>query len=166
MTLKTTISCGIKAEQSGSADLASAALALAKAADQVMPNGTANGQSDKIFADQRTLSGSSNEDLDLAGGVNDFEGNAITFAEVTSIFVQAGANNGGNIEVSPAAANGFLGPFGDASDKISLAAGEKFLITNIGAGWTVTGGTGDLLNIANTDGSAATYDIVVAGRSA
>lgn len=136
-------------------------------ADKIVGSGTGSQQGDEAYFNSRQLSAGGNEDVDLAGGLTNIFGDALTFVEVIGILVVADENNGGNIVFGPASPNGFLGPFADASDRLKLAAGERFLITNTGAGWAVTAGTGDLLNFANDDGGAvANYELVVLGRSA
>lgn len=129
--------------------------------------GTGDGQADVLFADQRTISASGSEELDLAGSLADPLGGTAAFAEVCSIEVRAAAGNTNNVVVGGASSNAFTGPFGDASDTIAIAPGGVLILTHPGAGWTVTAGTGDLLQVANSSsGTSVTYDIVVVGRSA
>ncbi len=135
--------------------------------DLIIGSGTGSGQSDLCYFNTRTVGASSNEDVDLAASLASPIGETLTFVEITAILVVAAAGNGGNITFGPASSNGFTGPFGDASDRISLAAGQRCLLTNTGAGWGVTASTGDLLNFANSDsGAAGSYDLVIIGRSA
>jgi len=135
--------------------------------DVVIGSGVGAGQSDLAFFDKRPLAGSANEELDLAGGLVDLLGATITFAKVCGIYVQADAANGGNIVVGGAAANTFLGPFVNATDKVNVAAGQRFVAVNmLAAGWPVTPATADLLRIENDDAGAANYDLVIIGRTA
>ena len=128
------------------------------------PGGDAN-QANKMFSDTRTVAASANDDLDLAGSLVDPVGATLTFASVKAIYIKAGAANANDLVFGPAPSNGFLGPWADASDRVSLKAGEVFLITNRAAtGWGVTAGTGDLLRVTNGgSGAAVTYDIVLIG---
>lgn len=118
-----------------------------------------------LFSDTRTIAASSNEDIDLAGSLSDAFGSTLTAAEILAIYIAAASGNTNNVVFGPAASNGFTGPFGDASDRLSVKPGEwQSLIS--GTGWAVTAGTGDLLNIANSSsGSGVTYDLVIIGRS-
>lgn len=167
MSLTTTIRAAISAAYKGSADFAEPKFDLPFHADIVLKSGTAANKADLMFSDQRSISASSNEELDLAGGLTDPLGNALTFAKIKAILIRAASGNGGNIVVGGAAANGFTGPFADATDKLNIPAGGAVLLAAPSAGWSVTGGTGDLLKIANDDGAAAgTYDIIVIGTSA
>ena len=130
-------------------------------------NGTSANQADLIFRDQRTLALSTSENLDLAGGLTSVFGAAITFVKVKLIYVKAKSDNGGNIIVGGAAANAFVGPFADSSDKINVPAGGMYQVADATTGWTVTAGTGDILKIENDDGAAeGTYDIIIVGTSA
>ena len=127
-------------------------------------DGSGANQAEKVFSDERTLSGSSSEDLDLAGSLTDSQGNTITFTAIKSLTVIGGSSNGDDIEVGGAAANGWYGCFKDSTDIGLAAPGGAFHADNpSAAGWAVTPGTGDLLKIANADGSTATYEIEIVG---
>lgn len=165
-TLTGTIKAGFGLHYKGDIDLGSQTAKLPFPAEIVIGSGTGSGQSDLAFWDNRSLSASASEDLDLAAGLNDAFGQSLTFVEVNGIYVKADADNSGNIIVGGASSNAFTGPFGAANDTVALAAGESFIITNMGTGWTVTAGTGDLLKVANSHASAAKYDIAIIGRSA
>lgn len=129
--------------------------------------GTGNGQADTVFADQRTLAASANEDLDLSGALVDPLGAAAGFAEVCAIEIRAAAGNTNNVVVGGAGSNAFIGPFGANTHTIAIPPGGCLVLHHPGAGWAVTAGTGDLLRIANGgSGTGVTYDIVVLGRSA
>jgi len=130
-------------------------------------NGTSADQADLIFRDQRTLALSTSENLDLAGGLTSVFGATLTFVKVKMIYVKAKSTNGGNIIVGGAAANAFVGPFADSSDKVNIPAGGLYHVADPTTGWTVTAGTGDILKIENDDGAAeGVYDIIIVGTSA
>lgn len=131
-----------------------------------LTTGTTAGKADLVFADTRTLTASSSENLDLAGTLTDVFGATLTFVEVVAIYVKAAAGNTNNVVVGGAASNGFVTPFGASTDTVKVGPGGVFLLTN-DAGFGVTAGTGDILKIANGGGSTSvTYDIVIVGRSA
>lgn len=157
---------GIGLNITGPADLGSQKASLAAASAMAIANGVLPGQCDLAFFDQRTLAGSTSEEIDLAGVIAGPFGATITFVEVCGLFVSAAAANGGNIIVGNAAANQFVGPFGAAAHTLAIDAGERLLLTNLGVGWPVTAGTADKLKIDNSDGSSAVYDIAIIGRSA
>lgn len=167
MTLRTTLRAAISALLEGSPDLGSSEHELPFHSEVTMKSGVAANRADLMFSDQRTLSGSSSENLDLAGGsLTDPLGTALTFAKIKAILVIADSDNGGNIVVGGASSNGFTGPFADSTDKIEVPAGGSMMLTAPVNGWTVTANTGDILQIENDDASSATYDIVLIGTSA
>lgn len=133
-------------------------------------SGIAAGQADVIFSDTRTLSASSNEDLDLAGGLTGAFGASLTFAKIKAVLIVAAAGNTNNVIVGGAASNTFSSIFGDATDKVVIRPGGVFLLA-VGTGdlnaYGVTATTGDLLRVANSGaGTSVTYDIIVVGTSA
>ena len=160
------IGLDINLTQVGSNDLGSPKLRVTIAKALALTAGTAaTDEADILFADQRTVAASSNEDLDLAGSLSDAFGSTITAAEIVGIFVSAASGNTNNVEISVPASNGFVGPFLAASDGYSVKPGEWAFFQSQ-SGWAVTAGTGDLLNFANSSsGSGVTYDIVIVGRT-
>ena len=129
--------------------------------------GTGANQLDLVFSDQRTLSATSSEELDLAGGLTDSFGTTLTFARIKYLYVYSASANGGLIQVGGAATNAFVNWVANSSDILQVRPDGAFTLSAPGAtGYAVTGGAGDLLKIANTDSSEATYDIVIAGTSA
>lgn len=129
--------------------------------------GTANGQADILFHDVRTLAASASENLDLAGVLANAFGNTVTMAEVAALYIEADAANTNDVVFGPAASNGFLGPFGDASDRLKIGPGKCAFIPAPAAGWAVTAGTGDQLFVGNGgSGTPVTYTIILVGRTA
>ena len=167
MTLTTQVRAGISAKLVGSADFANPVFDLPAHADISILSGAVDGKADLLFSDQRTLAADANEDLDLAGGLLDPLGATLTFVDVVAILLRAAAANANLVNMKPATVSGFLGPFGDASDVVSVQPGGVALFVAPNAGWPVTAGTGDLLNIANGGSvTPVTYDIIIVGRSA
>lgn len=135
--------------------------------DLELSSGTGASQCDLRYRAQRTLAASANEDLDLAGVLTDAFGTTLTFVKVRGIWVLAATGNTNSVIIKPAAANGFLGPFGAAAHTITLPPGGVFMATAPDAGWSVTAGTGDKINVANSAaGTSVTYDIHIIGASA
>ena len=166
-TLNTQFRAGFGAELVSAKDNGAARFPLQLPGATTIPTGTANGQADTLFDDDRSLAAGASESLDLAGGVLTGPlGDALTFADIVGIYIRADATNQGNLLVGGAAANAFSAMFGDATDKIILPPGAEFMITNPTSGYVVTPGTGDLLKIENADGvNAAGYRITLIGRS-
>ena len=167
MTLVTHVRPGFAANFTKQLDLAPVTQGLPFPGSITLKSGTGNNQADLIFTDQRTINASSSENLDLAGSLAGPAGDTLTFVKVKGIYVRAAAANGGNIVLGGASSNAFTGPFGAANDVLNIPAGGYVELCAPVAGWTVTAGTGDLLQVANDDsGAAATYDIVIIGASA
>lgn len=158
------IALRINAQQVGSADLGSPRMTLDPIGEimQFVSGTDAIGKLDLLFSDTRTLAGSANEDLDLAGALTDAFGATLAMAELVVLFVKAksGANT---INVTRPASNG-VPIFLAAGDGVPVLQGEYFLFVSQ-KGVAVTAGTGDKLNITNTGSGNVTYDIVALGRS-
>ena len=166
MSLKLKVSALVEGEYKGVNDLGTPRMDLAVKKILDFAPGVAAGQLDKLFADSRTLAASATESLDLAGSLTDPLGQALSFAKVNVLMVRAAATNANDVVIGGAASNGFTSPFGAADDKIKIRPGGCVLLF-CDAGYAVTAGTGDQLQIANGGaGSAVAYDIVLAGRSA
>lgn len=132
-----------------------------------LTDGAGNGQADRIYARTLTLAASANQDIDLNGALLNPIGGPGVFARVKAIAIRAADTNTNNVVVKPAAANGFLGPFGAAAHQISIQPAGRAILLAPNAGWTVVAGTGDLLNVANSGaGTPVTFDIIVIGTSA
>jgi hypothetical protein len=124
-----------------------------------LANGTAADQADQIWIKERTIAGSSNDDLDLEGGLTDIFGTAINPARVKGLIIMPAAANAGPITVGNAAANGAALFFGAVTHTVSVRAGGLFVNYAPETGWTTIAGTGDILRIANPNGSSVTYKI-------
>lgn len=135
------------------------------AVSNAFANGTGADQANMVWSDERTLADDGTENIDLAGGLTDAFGTSITFTGIKAILIHNQSGDAG-LEITPAVSNGFLGPFADASDQITVPAGGQLLITNpSAAGWAVTAGTGDLLTLTHdgTGTSSLSYKIVIVG---
>lgn len=167
ITSKLVIAASIN--QTNALDLAAAAIPLEYRAAVDLASGTAAGQADKVFHDQRTLSASATEDLDLAGVLLDVFGAAITFAKIKGLIVKAAAGNTNNVVLGAAAANPWTALLG-ATGTLTVRPGATVAVFAGAAdatGYAVVAGTGDLLKVANSaGGSPVTYDIVLLGTSA
>ena len=152
--------------QVGSNDIGSPKMVVAIEKLLSLSAGTAaTDQANLFFSDTRTLTASSSEDLDLSGVLVDAFGATIAAAEIVAIAVIAASGNTNNVNVSRPASNGFIGPFLAAGDGVSVKPGEWQPFVSQ-SGWAVTGGTGDLLTIANSgSGTSVTYSIVIVART-
>lgn len=167
MSLTATIGMKFAGKFVSELDVNSAEYPFSLSSNFTFANGTGANQANQVFTDTRTIAASGNEDLDLAGSLSDAFGNTITFTKVKAIHVITDAGNTNNVEVTRPASNG-LPMFMAAGDGISLGPGwSTTIVAPTAAGITVTAGTGDLINIANSAGSTSvTYTIVIIGTVA
>ena len=128
--------------------------------------GTAVNQGDLAWWDTARSLAATTEELDLAGGLPDPEGNAITFARIKKLYIKNNnTTEGETLKIGGAAANAFL-LFDDPTDIYELGPDGIFFVDEpSAAALPVTAGTGDLLKL---DAGAATvsFDICIIGASA
>lgn len=166
-TLRTTIKAAIAAVYAGSNDFAAPEFNLPYADDIVMRTGTGTNQADKLFADQRTITASSSEDLDLAGVLTDPLGATLTCVKLKAIYIKAAAANTNDVLVGGASATQITGLFSNVNDVIVVKPGGVFLWVAPQAGIAVGASSTDLLKVANSSsGTGVTYDIVLICTSA
>jgi hypothetical protein len=166
-TLKTTVIAEIAATYKNVLDLGSPTDAFLKRTKIELTNGTGANTADVMFHDQRTLSASATEDLDLAGSLTGPFGATVTMAEVRAILVSAAAANTNNVNVTRPASTG-VPLFLAASDGIAVPPGGVFLWSCPADGKvSVAAGSTDLLTFTNSSsGTSVTYDVVIIGTSA
>lgn len=128
-------------------------------------NGTSANQANMMFTDTRTITASSTENLDLAGGLTDPFGTSIVFTRVKGIIICAASGNTNNVIVGGDATSTFLTWVGAESDSVIVRPGGMIcLVAPDATSYAVTATTGDLLMISNSGGSTGvTYDIVLFG---
>ena len=153
---------------SDTAELATPRSNISKQYKRTTANGTGSGQADLRFQDSaRSLAAAATENMDLAGGLTDEYGNTITFATVTGITIKnLNTVTGDNLTIGGAASNPAALWFGATTHTLTIEANQIFHITT-DVGWTITGGSADVLKILNDDATnAITFDIIIEGRSA
>lgn len=130
-------------------------------------DGVGINKAESIFRDQRTLTASATEDIDLAGVLTDAFGATISFTKVKAIMIYAATANTNNVQVGGAASNGFINWVSSPTDVIEVPPNSLFFLMNpTAAGYAVTAGTGDLLKITNGGGgTSVTYDIIIIGET-
>lgn len=128
--------------------------------------GAGNNQIKNWYAAQRTLAAGANDDLDLAGSLNNDFDAALVFTAIKLLLVSIVAPDGvKKLRVGPqGVANAFPGKWGGVT---ALFYDEVYnfnaIINHPWAGYPVTAGTGDILRINNPGAGAVTYNILIAG---
>lgn len=169
MGVTSTLSMSASVLQTKALDLTAAEDSLAFRRAVQLTDGTTAGKADRVFHDRRTLAASASEDLDLAGGLTDAFGQALTFVRVKGLFIAAAAANTNNVVIGNAASNAWaalLGAAGTVTLRPGACLGVMTGQTDPTA-YAVTAGTGDQLKVANSaGGTGVTYDVVIVGTSA
>lgn len=164
MALEVQLSAQISGTETSALDLATAQLPINLRSILNFANGAGADQASKIFTDERTLSASGDEDLDLSGGLTDAFGNSIALTKLKGLLVIADSDNTNDVVITRPASNG-VPLFSAASDAIPVKPkGFFFWAAPDAGGITVTASTGDLLNLSNSaGGTSVTYKIVIIG---
>lgn len=165
MSLQATISAAIAASLTGNGKFGKVAHDMGYSPVIALADGSGANQANKMFADSRVIAASGTDALDLNGGLSDALGQSLTLTRVVAILVKAASGNGADLLVGPAAVNGFVGPFNAAADRVKVKpGGMMLLVAPTVAGFPVVAGTGDLLNVVNSNaGATGAYDIVIVG---
>jgi hypothetical protein len=165
MPLNATIALSITGALTASLDLEAVTSSLTKKLLMSLSDGSGANQATNVFSDTRTLAASASESLDLAGTLINALGATISFAKVRALMVFAAASNINDVLVGGVASNGFIAPFGSATDKVKVKpGGAMILLAPDVNGYAVTAATADLLQIANSAaGTTVTYDVIVIG---
>jgi len=168
MPLATTIKAGIEFNQSGGADFGPQRFQGSVSALLQLTTGTGANQADIVWADERTVASATADDIDLYGVLTSALGQTINAVEVVAFLLinapldpSAAANTtsltvGGDAAAVPNISSGPLGP-----RSVMLLADP-----DAGGLATVTATTGDVIQVTNGSGAAATYQILIVARSA
>lgn len=164
-SLKSSIS--LESELTNPLDLSTPSSLLKLAQQMNFTQGAGAGQSDMIWHDQRTITASSTDSLDLAGtALQSPFGANLTFARIKLLLVRAATGNTNNVNVTRPASNGVPWVLAAGDGVPVLPGGLFFWYAPSAAGIAVTAGTGDLIDIVNSGaGTSVTYDIVIVGAS-
>ncbi len=154
----------------------SEALSLSTVEDQAtlefrpsLTDGTANGQADRLWHDERAVAGGANDDLDLTSLVTDLFGDSVvvSFSTIKAVLlVVTTTTSGAMLHVGGAGSgdNGFGAPFNDDPDAVLQVAAEGCLmLVHQQSGWIVDNGVADVLRVHNPGASPVTYKIVFVG---
>ena len=168
MSLTGKLSYTLTASRSSTRDLGAASVSESLSYSQVIADGDGANQAERVWGDSRSLAASATEEHDLAGGLTDGLGATITLTEVRALAVKASTANASTITLGGASSNAWEIWAGAAGDAIKLRpGGSLILIAPDATGYAVTGGSADLLKVANDSTSVtAAYDIFVLGSEA
>lgn len=167
MPVTATVRASWSSTQTAVLDLGAAKAPAALDLLTAFASGTGAYQADLHWSDKRTLAASATENLDLAGGLTDPYGVAITFARIRAWLIYAEVGNANSVIVGGAASNAWATWAGAATHTLTIPPGGVVLLVAPGAtAWAVTAGTGDLLKVANGGaGTGVTYTAAFLGAS-
>ena len=167
-TLSATLRTIIKSTYTQGLDLVNTPDGLSLTRTQILTTGTGLDQGNVQWHDQRVISASSSDTIDLADASNaikDAFGNSLNLDTIKFIFIRnvTPEASPAEIQIDPTVSNGWTTAIAGIT-KIPTTGWFCMLAPNA-AGFNVTAGTNDQLKITNNDGSnAATYEIVIIGN--
>jgi len=128
-------------------------------------DGTGANQAKKIWTDTRTLTASATENLDLAGGLTDAFGAALTFTAIKALIVKADPANVNDVVLGGHASAAWVAPFAASTERVNVKPGGMIaLVAPDATGYAVVATTGDLLKVLNSAGSTSViYTIIIIG---
>jgi len=172
MGVSATLLARLKATDTGSNALGTQSFSPDVKKQIDLTDGTAAGNADLFYADERTVADGANDDIDLYGGLTDAFGNTINMAEMVGILIineqKDGTANTTDLTIGAATAP-FTGFLGGTTPTIGPIKPGGFVM--IGAGdaagiGAIVDASSDTLRVANSAGAANIYQIAIVGRSA
>jgi hypothetical protein len=130
-------------------------------------SGTGVDTADRIYMKKDTVATGTPKTYDIAGGLTDILGNTITMAKVNAIIVVNNSVTAGEILTVGAGSNPLLNWVIATGDGVKAGPGGAVVCLDPSlAGYAVTGGTGDVLQISVAAGATVPIDVIIIGRSA
>lgn len=127
--------------------------------------GTGSGNANWAYYASRTVNATTADNLDLSGSLTDGLGNTISATKLKLLVIGIASPDGTKtLRVGPrGVANTFQGPWGGTASTDYVSVTTWHVIYEPVAGYTITGGTGDVLGIYNSSAGSLTYSILLAG---
>lgn len=134
---------------------------------RVFTHGTGDNQVNLWHLKQYTLAATSFNLHDLAGGLTDYKGVALTFAKIKFIYVALVTQDGANaLRIGPQnQSNPWVGPWGGTGATVYKTIYSDWEDFRPVTGHTVVAGTGDIFPVYNPGASSVTYLLWVLGNS-
>lgn len=132
-----------------------------------MLDGTDANESDMVYSVSTTVGTGAPDNYDLAGSLASLlTGSTLTYAEVTAVVViNESTTPGESISVGGGITNPISSMWGAAGDLAVVGPGGVFVLTSPIDGYSITGGSADILRI-NTTAASVGYRLIIIGRSA
>lgn len=128
-------------------------------------DGTGADQLGSMFYDASRPLNTTSEDLDLAGGLTDFQGDALALNNLKVLVAEnLDTDAGDTLKLKTGSANPVTGLLGGTSPTLTVYPGGLLLIVNPSEAPTVTGGSADTIAFETADNSS--YKLLLAGDNA
>lgn len=128
-------------------------------------DGTGSEQLGSWFYDESRALNATSEDLDLAGGVTDFQGDALALNNLKLVFAEnLDTDSGDTLTFKPGGTNPIAGIQGGTSPTLVIPPAGLFLLVDPNGTFTVTGGSADTVAFQTADNS--TYKVLLGGDNA
>ncbi len=130
--------------------------------------GTTVDLADVIWHDQRTLTASSNDDIDLSALTRSIYGSSVAsaFVRVKGIYIcNTNTVTGDYLRIDSSVTNGFVGWCVNATSKCEIGPDSVCILASKKDGWTVDG-THKVLRITANSSHTVIYNIAIFGTSA
>ena len=131
-------------------------------------DGEGSNKVQQVWSDERDVATSSDDDLDLAGTLTNYLGEAVTFTKIKVMaFLNVTSSSAAALmQIGGEGINDFINWVANATDIIQVATGGAFVLVRPDAtGYAVTAGTGDILRVTNASGAnTLTYQILLLGE--
>lgn len=167
-TLTSTVKMSVVAKlHNDSVDIGQADYNVSEMVSKVFGNGATTGLANALWTDERTISISSDDDIDFAGGVVDAFGTTLTFTAIKAILIEADATNTVSLIMGGDTTTNIANLFGTDTDTLLIKPGASLCLLHPTTGYTVTATTADKLRFTNSSGAATQkYKISVIGVKA
>lgn len=138
---------------------------LLPARSRSFTHGSGSGQVNKWHLSQRTLATVTYDNLDLAGGLTDYKGAAITFTKIKYAYIAIiSPSSTKSLRVGPQnQSNAATLHWGGTGATVYETFYTDWELYEPYTGFTVTAGTGDIFPIYNPTGSSITYTLFLMG---
>jgi hypothetical protein len=141
---------------------------------QPFSDGVVAGKFDRFYLAERTVLTAANDDIDLSGSLTDVFGNVISAVELVALVIlnkpldPTAAPNTTNLTIgggSNPVTVGFLGGTTPTIGPIRPGGFVALMNPDASGLGAITGGSGDILRVANSAGVSCKYQIAAAMRS-
>lgn len=133
--------------------------------NKVFTDGTGADQVGSVFVDETRPLNATSEDLDLAGGLTDFQGTALALNNCKVIFAEnLDTDAGDTLKLKPGGTNPVTGILSGTSPELTIYPGGLLLWVAPSEAPTVTGGSADTIAFETADNS--NYKLLLAGDNA